>query len=126
MVVGAAIERELPDTSRAHEFGGCAMVQSFRVTLQDGVAGRCWLPTAEAMEVPALRPPVGRRRPRRARRGRRRGSPARRARGARRAASHLRRAVNLAVAVRAALVQGLSVVLVAVVLGTSLPDSFFA
>ena len=26
------------------------MVQSFRVTLQDGVAGRCWLPTAEAME----------------------------------------------------------------------------
>ena len=34
--------------------------------------------------------------------------------------------MNLAVAVRAALVQGLSVALVAVVLGTSLPDSFFA
>ena len=30
------------------------MVQSFRVTLQDGVAGRCWLPTAEAMEVRAF------------------------------------------------------------------------
>jgi hypothetical protein len=54
VVVGTAIERELPDTSRAHEFGGCSMVQSFRVTLQDGVTGRCWLPTAEAMEVRAF------------------------------------------------------------------------
>jgi hypothetical protein len=54
VVIGTAIERELPDTSRAPEFGGCPMVQSFRVTLPDGGTGRCWLPTAVAMEVRAF------------------------------------------------------------------------
>jgi hypothetical protein len=54
VVVGTAIERELPDTSRAPEFGGCPMVQCFRVGLDDGRTGRCWLPTAEALDVPAF------------------------------------------------------------------------
>jgi len=49
-----AIGRELPDTARAREFGGEAMVQSFIVPLPGGRSGRAWIRTAEALRVPAF------------------------------------------------------------------------
>jgi len=47
-----AIEREIPDTARASEFNGHAMVQSFTVPLPDGRTGRCWITTSDAFRVP--------------------------------------------------------------------------
>jgi hypothetical protein len=49
-----AIERELPDTRRAGEFDGVAMVESFRLPLPDGGHGRCWIATAEALAIPGF------------------------------------------------------------------------
>jgi hypothetical protein len=48
------IEREPPDTARAAEFDGCPMVQSFLVSVDGSVVGRCWITTAEALAVPAF------------------------------------------------------------------------
>lgn len=48
------IERELPDTARAAEFDGHAMVQSFAVPLPGGQVGRCWITTADAFRVPCF------------------------------------------------------------------------
>ena len=50
MLDALTLHREAPDTSRAAEFGGEPMVQSFRV----GGRGRAWIPTAEALAVPAF------------------------------------------------------------------------
>jgi hypothetical protein len=47
-----ALVREAPDVELAYRRHGCAMAQSFRVTLPDGRTGRCWLPTAEAVAIP--------------------------------------------------------------------------
>ena len=46
------IEREMPDTARAAEFDGHAMVQSFTVPLPDDRTGRCWITTSDAFRVP--------------------------------------------------------------------------
>jgi hypothetical protein len=51
------LEREHPDTTLASCFEGEPMVQSFRVLLPDGVAGRCWIPTAVAMTIPGFSQP---------------------------------------------------------------------
>lgn len=51
---GSAIRRERPDTARAGEFGGEAMVQSFVVPLPGGGSGRAWITTAEALAIPAF------------------------------------------------------------------------
>lgn len=48
------LERECPDTAVASRFGGEAMVQSFRVHLPGGGAGRCWMPTAVALATPGF------------------------------------------------------------------------
>jgi hypothetical protein len=48
------IEREQPDTDRAAEFDGCPMVQSFLVSVDGAVVGRCWITTADALAVPAF------------------------------------------------------------------------
>jgi hypothetical protein len=49
-----AIEREDPDTERAHRAYGIAMVESFVLRLPDGTHGRCWIPTAEAIAIGAF------------------------------------------------------------------------
>jgi hypothetical protein len=54
VIDAAAIERELPDTARAAEHDGCAMVQSFRLVLPGGATGRCWVETGEALALPAF------------------------------------------------------------------------
>jgi hypothetical protein len=54
VVAAAAIERELPDTARAAEHDGCAMVQSFRLVLPGGATGRCWIETGEALALPVF------------------------------------------------------------------------
>ncbi len=48
------LTREPPDTRRAAEFEGEPMVQSFRVPLPGGGAGRAWITTAEALTVPGF------------------------------------------------------------------------
>ena len=48
------IEREDPDTERAHRAHGIAMVERFVLRLPDGTHGRCWIPTAEAMAIDAF------------------------------------------------------------------------
>jgi hypothetical protein len=53
-IAAAAIERELPDTGRAAEHDGCAMVQAFRVVLPGGDPGRCWVETGEALALPSF------------------------------------------------------------------------
>jgi hypothetical protein len=48
------ISREVPDTARAREFDGEAMVQSFTVPLPGGGSGRAWITTAEALAIPGF------------------------------------------------------------------------
>jgi hypothetical protein len=48
------IRREDPDTARAREFDGEAMVQSFVVPLPGGGSGRAWITTAEALAIPGF------------------------------------------------------------------------
>jgi hypothetical protein len=47
----AALTREPPDTALAGRFEGEPMVQSFRVPLPDGGAGRCWITTTAALRA---------------------------------------------------------------------------
>jgi hypothetical protein len=46
--------REIPDVSLAAAFDGEPLVQSFRVELGHGRAGRVWIPTREAFLVPGF------------------------------------------------------------------------
>jgi hypothetical protein len=47
----AALTREPPSTALAGRFDGEPMVQSFRVPLPGGGAGRCWITTRAALRA---------------------------------------------------------------------------